>query len=472
MPQTTLIENAGDHWLRYGFIRIIKKRVNSEGSISWTLTPWLCLLVNTIIAIKSLLIIAITNPSKEFSIYIGDFNYFFGGLGSRLYINIAYLITGAYPLILIGVLVKDKNKEKAIRCLQMFHMLKIGSKDGLMATLSEVSFRKLNRYTGWAMKMLYPTFAITVIYCALLSSVYIVNLDSWPQLPVALFWVFHYWLDVCSVCTLCYVHSTYFICFCYYVSLALGDLNRKVVLLNQKLVLKLDVIAEQVGIENIREWHENQLNNLNLHPIEETGSDTLQPTCSKQKIELYLALRNRPEKQIRKRKPLNPIENEESLKRIYSIRGKLCRHKEIRQILSNLQLCFTEIRVCDEFFGSLFRAWITMLWFGLISVIFMALQSGTVENLANCLSMATLTFGCVSPYLAASVVVNKLDKTYKLLNRLMLKPMPFTTKWHYLLTIELLASKRKRVGFKVKDWFILNKKNLIKVIYFLNKVIV
>lgn len=448
-----MIENAGDHWLRYGLVLVIKQKVKADGTISWTLEPWTCLLIHLIQLIKSFSIIIVTKPTKSFAIYVGDFTYFYGGLGSRFYINIAFCLGAIYPFIFLGMLIPKKNRTRAIRCLKMFQLLKIGRREGLLSVMSDRSYRKLTKYISLVMKILYPMFVFTVIFCLILSGIYFYQLDDYLlEFPIWLFWSLHFWLYVCAVCTLCYVHSIYFICLCYYVTVSIKDQNRQLQTFNRNLILNLTEISERFGINDMSAWIRNNIlyNNFN-NP---------QPST---------LLNQNPYEFIFKSKAKipNDTENEQidhkALNRLFYLRGKLFQHRHILKVLNNLKLCYSEIQCCDQFYGSLFRAWILIFWFALMTVIYMTLYSGALENLANSLAVASLAVAVLTPYLASAMVTKHINETYKLLNRLMLKPMPVITKWHYQLIIELVASKRNRVGFKVRHWYTLNRWNLIKV---------
>lgn len=411
-----LIENAGDHWLHYGLIRVIKQRIGVDGLISWHLKPWRCIFVQLIVILKGIIILVEPLPTKTYAIWAGDFNYFYGGMASRLYMSAVYIFAAIYPLNLLWSLSKEKNRAKAIRCLHLFHMLKTGVTDELMSSLSDQSFQKLIRNAGILMKILNPLFFISFGYSGILSGIYLYQLDSWDQLPIGLFWSVHYVLGVFGACSVCFVHSLYFACFCHYVCLAIDDIDTEIGNINNKDILKLEEIGKRIGFNGLKGWRNN------VKEVDQKALHTL----------LFR-------------------------------RAKFNNCKLLRLLNARLQLCFAEIRVCDQFYGAHFRVWISCFWFCLVAIFFSAFKVRFIENVANSVAVICLAIAVVVPYLAASMVTARINRTYKLLNRLMLKPMPFSTKWHYLLTIELLASKRNKIGFKVKNWYTLSRFNLLKV---------
>lgn len=66
-------------------------------------------------------------------------------------------------------------------------------------------------------------------------------------------------------------------------------------------------------------------------------------------------------------------------------------------------------------------------------------------------------------FVSASLVTLKIKQSYKILNKLQCLPLSLKTKTKILTFIELIASKRRRFGFEIKNWFRLNTLQLIKV---------
>lgn len=84
--------------------------------------------------------------------------------------------------------------------------------------------------------------------------------------------------------------------------------------------------------------------------------------------------------------------------------GKFTHLKLLRSVLKTLNMALDEIRICDQFYGHLFRVWITAGLFSTLSLIYVSMFSGTFENLANGIAMVSCATPVLIPFLAASQV--------------------------------------------------------------------
>lgn len=66
-------------------------------------------------------------------------------------------------------------------------------------------------------------------------------------------------------------------------------------------------------------------------------------------------------------------------------------------------------------------------------------------------------------FVISASLVRRSRRLYKLNHKCMQEPLPLRLKWHLMLTIEYLSSKRNRVAFYCSNWFVLSNWSLVKV---------
>lgn len=121
-------------------------------------------------------------------------------------------------------------------------------------------------------------------------------------------------------------------------------------------------------------------------------------------------------------------------------------------------------RSCNDFFGENLKYFVTsIVVFLLVSIYGLSHSETASEYLAFLIAIEFDLFLISSPFLMSSVVSKQLTGFYKTCNAMQQRNWRIRFKLDLLMVIELFASKKQRVGFRLKNWCVLNKVNGMKV---------
>lgn len=141
--------------------------------------------------------------------------------------------------------------------------------------------------------------------------------------------------------------------------------------------------------------------------------------------------------------------------------------KYISQQINSITTCLDLIRSCNGFYGEKIKPLLITLLFATLGYLYtLPTAEGVSDYLVLGFGIVFCSFNIIYFFTAASLVKRKLILSYRILNQLQLKAKGFRAKWPIMLMLEMISSKKKRVGFEVKDWCKLNNWSLLKVIVF------
>lgn len=159
---------------------------------------------------------------------------------------------------------------------------------------------------------------------------------------------------------------------------------------------------------------------------------------------------------------LKAVVTKTNCKVFMSSRNKWTHHfisKQINLIMKYVNL----IRSCNCYFGQKVKPLLASVLSAILVYIY-ALPSAKGTDAVIYLFGIGFSIICTAFFFcSASLVKNKLKLCYRVLNCVQQKKLPFRQKWTLMLMIELIASKRNRVGFQIKHWCNLNNWTFAKV---------
>lgn len=139
-------------------------------------------------------------------------------------------------------------------------------------------------------------------------------------------------------------------------------------------------------------------------------------------------------------------------------------HKMLRCQLDNLYETFKLIRSCNRYFDENLKLFVSILTACLLTFIYGLTGSESVsEFLAFLFGIFFMPFMIAFLFLMSAMLTEKLRCFYKVCHSLQQKRWRVSTKLHLLLLAELLASRRNRIGFRLRHWCTLDQMNLLKV---------
>lgn len=141
-------------------------------------------------------------------------------------------------------------------------------------------------------------------------------------------------------------------------------------------------------------------------------------------------------------------------------------HKILKRQFDTLYETVRMIRSCNRYFDQNLRLFVPILTACLLSFVYGLSGSETVsEFLAFFCGIIFIPFMISLLFLMSAMLTKKLSCFYKECHSLQQKRWRVGTKLHLLSLIELLASRRHRVGFRLKHWCTLDQMNLFKVFF-------
>lgn len=163
----------------------------------------------------------------------------------------------------------------------------------------------------------------------------------------------------------------------------------------------------------------------------------------------------------------------EKLSKAIHFNIRLARKYAMLQVQA-MTACLALISSSNAYFGQKLKPLLATLFFGFLAYLY-AFPTSTAlsEKFFLGFGIVFIFFTIVFFFTSASLIKRKLNLCYRVLSRLQLKRISFRANWSVLLMLEMIGSKRKKVGFEVKDWCKLNNWSLLKVamitssIYFL-----
>lgn len=162
---------------------------------------------------------------------------------------------------------------------------------------------------------------------------------------------------------------------------------------------------------------------------------------------------------------------------VYSIRttqNKIATHASLvfgvveatylRKQFLNLMNVFKLIKSCNAYFSIRLKLYFINLFAALLVIVYMFGEAQNYLEFVIFLTGLILLGLCIAFFFVCASLVNiHVSKLYCVLNKHLINLEDPKIKWHQLLMIELLASKKFRIGFKIKYWCQLNKLVLLKV---------
>lgn len=144
---------------------------------------------------------------------------------------------------------------------------------------------------------------------------------------------------------------------------------------------------------------------------------------------------------------------------------------EIESIISDQQHMFKQIRDCNRLYRHLAATIIPPMTGGALGMIYALQKSeGFVEKVFLLYFVVVATLLVAAFFAAGEIVSRAVKKLYRNWNNANVQTtffsktrISFRARWHLLLTLEFLASKRYRVGLKCLHWFVLKSFTFMKV---------
>lgn len=138
--------------------------------------------------------------------------------------------------------------------------------------------------------------------------------------------------------------------------------------------------------------------------------------------------------------------------------------RALKHSIQTLQSAFTEIRNCDSYFGQVLRFLLSCCVAAVVTGLYPLLYFDSLSQVCQSTVIILSGIGIATAFFFSAAIVSvEIKKCYKALYVQTLNQTNLRLKWHCLLMLELISSKRNKIGFHVKHWFTLNKMNYVKV---------
>lgn len=139
----------------------------------------------------------------------------------------------------------------------------------------------------------------------------------------------------------------------------------------------------------------------------------------------------------------------------------------VRQQIASLNRCERIVKSCNDFFSTKIK----LLLIGYLSVTLAYLYGIRYsDSFADSFIIAYVVVYCIFCtaffFISASLFKNQVFSCYRTFHRFQSRNLPLRLQWQVMLITEFLGSRKKRVGFQLKNWCNLNNFVLLKVIIY------